>query len=489
MNTAGNQNFHKVVIIGAGPGGLCMAIKLLQAGIDDFAILEKASGLGGTWYNNIFPGLCCDVPSHLYSFSFEPKRDWTQPYPAQPEILEYLQGVAAKYKIEPYIQFDTRVTEARWSDETSSWTLATDRGEIRARVVVSAMGMFNNLKLPDIPGLDGFAGSLFHTSRWDRDHDLTGRTVAVIGAAATAVQMAPEVAKLAKRLYLFQRSASWVLPKENDPFSEEQIAHFVDDPDAARIERETIYQRIDGGLLFSDPEMRRAAEQAGLANLAQVEDPEVRRKLTPSVPWGCHRPLSTNDWFPMFNRPNVELVTEPIANITHDAIVCADGKSRRVDTIVAATGFDVTRYLSAIRVTGRGGLRLEDAWNDGPEAYLGIATTGFPNIFMLYGPNTNNGSILTLLEYQVAYVIRMLEHMEREGIAWMDVRRDAMDRYNELIQRELDGVEVWNVSCHNYYRTPSGRIVTQWPNTMSEYRRRTRKLDDTAYEIGIAQGL
>jgi len=230
--------------------------------------------------------------------------------------------------------------------------------------------------------------------------------------------------------------------------------------------------------------MRRQCEAAGRQALATVEDPDVRARLTPTVPWGCHRPLWSNKYYPMFNRANVELVTDPIERITADTIVTADGKARPVDTIIAATGFDVGRFLSAIEVTGRRGQRLADAWEDGAEAYLGITTTGFPNAFMLYGPNTNNGSILTMLEYQADYIVRQVVRMESEGLAWMDVRRDAMATYNERVQRELSEVEVWQAACHNYYRSPSGRIVTQWPNRMAEYQRRTFEPDGDAYETG-----
>jgi cation diffusion facilitator CzcD-associated flavoprotein CzcO len=296
--------------------------------------------------------------------------------------------------------------------------------------------------------------------------------------------MAPELAKDVAQLYVYQRSPTWVLPRDNDPFTDEELARFAHEPDAALAERERIFNEIDPHIAFSSREVCELAEAAGLQNLSAVEDPAVRKELTPRVPWGCHRPLFSNAWFPMFNRSNVELVIEPINRITEDSIVSGAGNVRRVDIIVAATGFHATCFLSAIDVTGRGGLRLEAAWADGPEAYLGIATRGFPNLFMLYGPNTNNGSIITLLEFQVEYVMRQLARMDAEGIQWMEVRGDVMRRYNEQLQRELDSVEVWQASCHNYYRAASGRIVTQWPSTMSEYRRRTSRPDADAYAVG-----
>jgi cation diffusion facilitator CzcD-associated flavoprotein CzcO len=475
---------RRIAIIGAGPGGLCMAIQLKRAGIQDFVILEEASGLGGTWYHNRYPGLCCDIPSYLYSFSFEPKRDWSRPYPPQAEILAYLEDVAAKYEVVPHIRFDAKVEAARWNEETRTWHVSSARGELVARVLISAVGMLNLPKWPDVPGLEGFGGKLLHSARWDRDLDLSGRALAVIGSAATAVQMAPELAREVAQLYLYQRSPTWVLPRENDPFSAEELARFARDPDAARAERQKIFDEIDPHITFSNRQVCELSEAAGLENLSVVADPELREKLRPRVPWGCQRPLFSNTWFPMFNRSNVELIVEPIERITRDSVVSGDGDARRVDVIVAATGFHANRFLSAIDVTGRGGLRLGDAWADGPEAYLGIATRGFPNLFMLYGPNTNNGSIITMLEFQVGYVVRQLARMDAEGIEWMEVRGDVMQRYNEQLQRELDSVEVWQASCHNYYRAASGRIVTQWPNTMSEYRRRASRPDPDAYEVG-----
>ena len=476
------RNAPRIVIMGAGPGGMCTAIKLLEAGIDDFIILERSSGVGGTWYNNTYPGLECDVRSHLYSFSFVPKRDWTRPYPSQPEILAYLETVAEKYRLLPYVRLGTEVRSARWDEQAMTWRLATNRGSFHAPLLVSAIGMFNVIRWPDIPGLRDFGGTLFHSSRWDHRHDLSGRSVAVIGSAASAIQLTPEIAPLVGRLFLFQRSASWVLPKANAPFTQEEIDRFVNDPSAARIERAKIFAEVEGGLTFADPGMRRQCEVAGMQALSAVRDPDVRARLTPKVPWGCHRPLATNDFYPMFNRPNVELITQPIERITVDSVVTADRVTRRVDTIIAATGFEAGRFLSAIEVTGRGGKRLEDAWAGGAEAYLGITTSGFPNVFMLYGPNTNNGSILTMLEYQADYIVRQIVRMIAKGIAGIDVRREAMDRYNAQVQRELSEVEVWQVACHNYYRGPSGRIVTQWPNPMEEYRRRTLVSDADAYE-------
>jgi cation diffusion facilitator CzcD-associated flavoprotein CzcO len=471
-----------VIVIGAGPGGLCTGIRLLEAGIRDFVILEKAPGVGGTWWHNRYPGAECDVPSHLYSFSFERKLDWRKPFATQPEIQAYLEHCAHEYGLEPHLQLATEVRRACWEDAASRWRVETTTGQVlHARVLVSAIGMFNEPWRPDLPGLGDFAGACFHSARWDHGHDPSGERIAVVGSAASATQLVPEVAKRAGRLHVFQRTANWVLPKEDEPFDDETLRRFRQDPDVLPAMRDAIFRDLENLITFDDAERIAKTGHVLRKALAIVEDPEVRRKLTPTHPYGCKRPLLSNDYYPTFNRPNVELVTEPIARVLPNGIETVDGTLRTVDAIVLATGFRTTRYLSAIEVTGRGGVQLDDAWSDGAHAYLGITTSGFPNLFMLYGPNTNNGSILFMLECQVDYVMRRIEQMESEDLAWIDVRREVMDAYNEALQRDLDAVEVWNASCSGYYRAPSGRIVTQWPHAMSEYRSRTRRDDADAY--------
>jgi cation diffusion facilitator CzcD-associated flavoprotein CzcO len=474
----------RIAIIGAGPGGLCMGIKLKEAGFDDFVLLEKGRGVGGTWCHNRYPGCACDIPSALYSFSFEVKRDWSRPYAPQPEILEYMEGLAEKYGMLPHVRFGCEVEAAKWDDERSRWTLALTNGDtVEADVVVSALGMFNDLVYPDIEGLDSFAGNAFHSARWDWDHDLTGRSVGVIGSAASAVQFVPQIVKQAGQVHLFQRTANWVLPKEDDPYTPEQIEHFRTDPDAAAAVRQEIFDQVDGGMTFSDPAALVELEKVGLAVLDQVEDPDVRAKLRPTHPWGCKRPLYSNDYYPSFNRPNLELVTEAIERIEPEGVVTADGKLRRVDTLILATGFAANRYLSCIQVTGRNGQRIEQAWNDGARAYLGVTTAGFPNLFMLYGPNTNNGSILTMIEYQADHALTQIQRIANERLAWLDVRPEPMERYNEELQKAIEGVTVWTEACNGYYRSASGRVVPQRPHSTTEYQKRSRDFDAEAFEV------
>jgi len=451
---------------GAGPGGICMAIKLLEAGIDAFTIFERSPSIGGTWFHNTYPGCACDVPSALYSYSFEIKRDWSRPYATQPEILEYFEHCVEKYGLAPHICLNTGIESAHWDDERAVWHLVTEPGdEHDIDVLVSAIGMFNGLHWPSIPGVDAFTGSLFHSARWRNDHDLTGERVAVIGSAASAVQFVPEIAPKVAQLHVFQRTPNWVMPKDDVPYTAEEI------------------ERIDGAITFSDPQMVAVSQAMAANSMLVVEDPDVRAKLTPDFPHGCKRPLTSNDWYPTFNRPNVELVTDAIDRITADGVVTADGVCREVDTIIIATGFETTKYLSAIEVTGRGGRSLTNDWRDGAHAYLGVTTAGYPNLFMLYGPNTNNGSILYMIEHQVGYAMRHLERMRSEELTSIDVRPDVVGAYNAALQHDLDGVEVWQAGCNGYYRGPNGTIVTQWPHSMTEYEVRTTKPDFDAYEV------
>ncbi len=473
------------MIIGAGPGGICAAIGLRRAGYDDITLLDRASNVGGTWWHNSYPGCACDVPTHLYSFSFELNQAWSRPYATQPEILRYLDGVVDRYDLRRHLRLGTGVAGLYWDDECLVWRVLTERGEeLEADVVVSAIGMFNELQWPQIPGLDSFAGTVFHSARWRHDHDLTGRKVAVIGSAASAVQFVPEIAPRTAELHVYQRTANWVLPKDDTPFDDDALAELVANPIAVRRRRWKLWRELNLFTQFADTELLSKAERAGLRNLSVVSDPEVRAKLTPTEPYGCKRPLISNEYYPTFNLPQVELVTEPIAQVTPNAVVTDDGTAREVDTIVVATGFRVQRYLSALEVTGRGGRDLRESWAEGAHAYLGVTTPGFPNLFMLYGPNTNQGSIMFMLECQVAYLVRQVQRLDEEDLVWLDVRADVEDAYNTELQERLDRFEIWKFDCNHYYRNAFGRIVTQYPGDMADYRDRTSTPDPDAYEVG-----
>lgn len=473
----------RVAVIGAGPGGLCTGIKLLEAGIDQFTIFDPEPGVGGTWRRNTYPGAECDVPSHLYSFSFELNPGWSRPFSGQPEILPYFEGIARTYGLGPHLRLNTAVTALHWDNECQVWRVVLDTAEVLTfDAVVSGVGMFGEPFWPEIPDIDRFEGTIFHSAKWDHDHDLAGERVAVIGSAASAVQFIPEIAKVTGQLHVFQRTANWVLPKDDTPYSLEQLEEFRTDPMAARRLRDKTWCVYDEIMTLTNEDMLAASEAAGRKNLAVVEDPEVRAKLTPTHPFGCKRPLASNVYYPVFNRPDVELVTDPIVEITEKSLVTADGTERVVDTIVLATGFTTTKYVSSIEVTGRKGRQLEEDWADGPEAYLGSTVPGYPNLFQLYGPNTNNGSILFMIECQVAYAVRQIRRLRDEGLATIEVKREVVDRFNEELQEEMAKIRVWQAGCPGYYRSPSGRIVTQWPWPMSEYRRRALRPDPENYD-------
>ncbi len=475
---------RRVAILGAGVAGICMGIRLKQSGRDDFVLLERNAGVGGTWHDNTYPGCECDIPSFLYCYSFEIKPEWSKPYATQPEILEYLESCVDKYDLTPHIRFGSDVRSARWSDADARWAIELASGDhVEAEVLVSGLGMFANPSWPDIEGMDAFEGTHFHSARWQHDHDLAGERVAVIGSAASAVQFVPKIVDVAAQVDLYQRTANWIAPKEDDPYTDEQRAQLRADPNIAAAFRQAIYDGIDahGALRFGEVSPDITADCLG--NIALVDDPELRAKLTPDYPWGCKRPLFSNDYYPAFNRPNLALVTDPIERVTATGVRTIDGAERPADTIVYATGFRTTDYLSSIDVRGRGGLALADAWSDGAIAYKGVTTAGFPNLFMLYGPNTNADSLIHSIEQEADYALRAIERLDREALAWIDVRPEAMAAYNEALQREIAKVEPWGQGCGDYYRAPSGRIVTQWPDTMSAFTATLAEPDADAYEV------
>ena len=472
----------RIAIIGAGPGGLCMAIKLKEAGFQDIVLFEKTQAVGGTWNHNRYPGCACDIQSELYSFSFDVHTSWSRPYAPQPEILAYLEGVASRHGILPHCRFGLEVTGASWSDAKSQWTLRLGDGSAYlADIVVSGLGMFNDLAYPKIEGLETFAGTQFHTAKYDGSHNLTGRRVAVIGSAASAIQMVPEIVKTAGHVDYYQRTANWVLPKEDDPYSEEVLRQRAADPSLVLARRNEIYDSIDTGTTFLDESRRAELEVIGRQAIEVVEDPELRKQLLPDHPWGCKRPLFSNDYYQSFNRLNLTLVTDRIERITKSGVV-AGGVLRPVDTLILATGFAANRFLSAIDVTGRAGLSIHDAWKDGAEAFLGVTSAGFPNLFQLYGPNTNNGSIITMIEFQVDHVVSLVTRIADEGLGSLEVRPAAMAEYNEELQKGIGKITIWQTSCNHYYASASGRIVTQYPHSMTTFKKALAAVGPDAYE-------
>jgi cation diffusion facilitator CzcD-associated flavoprotein CzcO len=471
-----------VAIVGAGFGGLCLAIQLVRAGRRNFTIFERGHDVGGTWRENTYPGAACDIPSHLYSFSFEPNPGWARAFAGQAEILDYLRRCVRKYGLRPHIRFGTEVRGARFDEERSRWVLDLgDAGAFEATVFVSACGQLNQPVIPNIAGRERFAGPAFHSARWRHDFVPAGKRIAVIGTGASAVQIVPELARDAATLVLFQRSAPYVIPKPDRAYRAAEKWLFGALPLVQRLNRTLKYVAHESRVIaFSYVKkamwLARKSFEKHLA--AQVPDPHLRRKLTPDYAMGCKRIMISNDYYPALGQPNVEVVTEPIERITDGGIVTADGRERPFDAIVYATGFATSAFLAPMRVVGGHGIALRDAWRGGAEAYLGVTVSGFPNFFILYGPNTNLGhnSIVYMLECQVRYVMDALATLERKGLTRLEVRPAVQARFNERLRRRLAG-SVWADGCSSWYIDGAGKNANNWPDFTFAYRRRTNKLD------------
>ncbi len=470
-----------VAVIGAGPGGIAMGVELSQRGCD-FTIFDGADGFGGTWRKNTYPGAACDVPSHFYSFSFALNPRWSKTYANQPEILAYLERVAFAHGLGDHLVAGTRVVSLRWSDTDRRWTLRTHRGATHEfDVVVSAVGMLDVPNVPEIDGANRFGGRVFHSSRWDHSTSLVGERVASIGTGASAIQYVPEIARQAEHLTVFQRTPIWVSPRFDEPFSAEQQELFERDPLLAKQIRDSALEQYELMNFAEDGQQTTDATNRAREYLRRkIADDDLRAKLTPSYPVGCKRPLLSRTWFPTFTRPNVTLETSAIVEFTARGLRTADGTEHIVDTVVYGTGFKAANYLASLDVEGRAGIRLHDAWRDGAEAYLGTTVPGYPNLFTLYGPNTNGvTSIIFVLEAQTQYVCRLLDAMQHGGFDVVEARRDVHDRYNAEIQAAMDGT-VWLANCNNYYRHPNGKVVTQFPYSGTAFARRLAdvRLDD-----------
>jgi len=470
-----------VAIVGAGFGGMAAAVALRRSGIDDLAVIEAGDGVGGTWRRNTYPGAACDIQSHLYSFSFAQNRSWSRPYARQPEILAYLEAVADAMDLRRHLMLGTRLREARWNAETAEWDLLLDRAgtttPTTVDVLVSAVGLFGAPKLPDIAGLADFGGPIMHTAQWDSSVQLRGRKVAVIGTGASAVQVVPELAKIAGSVTVFQRTPPWMVPKDDRPYSAAELARFRRNPLAVRRSRWQIwkFQHDFTANRGDDPMMETRTRVASGFLDRTVADEELRRVLTPDYPFRCKRVLLGDDYYRALQRDNVRLVSEPIATVSEGSVTTTSGTVVDAEVIVLATGFETAEYLAGIEVIGTGGRRLHEVWGDDPSAYLGAAVSGFPNFFMLYGPNTNQGgnSIVYILEAGARLVADAVGRIARRGGS-IEVRPEAEERYNEQLSAELEKT-IWT-RCDSYYRSPSGRIVTQWPHTELDYARRTRRL-------------
>ncbi|HEX9836324.1 MAG TPA: NAD(P)/FAD-dependent oxidoreductase [Alphaproteobacteria bacterium] len=480
-NGAQQSKAPAIAIMGCGFAGIGLAIALKKAGIDGFTIYERASEPGGVWRDNHYPGAACDVPSRLYAYSFEPEYPWSAPYAPQPDILAYIRHCVAEYALAPHIRFDTNVAQAAFDEGSRRWRLETADGvRFDADILVSAVGLFNRPTYPDLAGRARFAGAQFHSADWHYDFDFAGKSVAVIGTGASAVQFVPEIAKIVERLYLFQRTPQYVLPRlarNTDMEAGSPLAH--------RIERLRIFWEFEWGTRRRrSAKLTAEGQQAFLGYLeAQVADPVLRAKLTPDYRLGCKRVLFSNDWYPTLRRANVEVVDSPIDALTERGVRTGDGRERRVDAVIYGTGFAPANFLSGLRIAGLGGRDLAHAWRGGAEAYLGIAVSGFPNFFMMYGPNTNTAvSIIFMLESQARYIVSAIRRLARSGGA-MNLRADVQHRFNAEVQRRIGRTVVADANCDTYFRAPSGKITTQWPGHLLEYKFRTSRVRARDYEF------
>lgn len=464
-SAAGDVRIVDAAIIGSGFGGLCAAIKLRAAGEDDFLIFERASSVGGTWRDNHYPGCACDVPSVLYSLSFEQNADWSRKFPSQEELYAYLKRVAEKYDLLPRIRFEHEVREAAYDPASGLWRLETSQGAYRARTLISATGGLSEPAFPDIPGRETFAGPAFHSAQWDHDHALAGKRVAVIGSGASAVQIVPEVAQDAERLLVFQRTPHWVAPRRDRAIRSWEKAL-----------RRTPLKWVFRGLTYGVSELTalgmvryrwvmKLLRWALTRHLRRVvPDTEFRARVTPDFLPGCKRILLSDDWYPALQRENVTLITGAIAGIEPGGLRMADGALHEVDVIVYATGFHATGNPSTRRIRGRDGRSLAETWTDGEEAYLGTLVHGFPNLFLITGPNTGIGhtSLVFMIEAQVHYIVACLRLLRREGFACLEVCAEAQARFNEALQQRMQRT-VWASGCKSWYQHPSGKITTLWP--------------------------
>jgi cation diffusion facilitator CzcD-associated flavoprotein CzcO len=484
----------EIGIVGTGFAGLGMAIRLKQAGIHDFILLEKASEVGGTWRDNIYPGAACDVQSHLYSFSFAPNPNWSRQYAPQEEILQYLRDCADKYGIMPHIKFNTGIEEGRWDEQAGAWRGRTVHGDtFEARIVVTGCGAFNRPVLPDIPGLDRFQGELLHTATWKRGLTLEGKRVAVIGTGASAIQVVPPLAKIASKLTLFQRTPAWIMPKPDPAYTPVQKRRFARQPLAQKLERAKIYAQNE---LFAtgfvvDPRLMRQGEKFARSYLEKkVRDPALRAKLTPDYTLGCKRVLFSSDYYPALCRDNVEVVSDRIAEIRAHSVLTRDGREHELDALVCATGFQVSENVSPFTIYGKDGRTLNEAWIDGAEAYKGTTVKGYPNAFIILGPNTGLGhsSVVLMIEAQISYALQGIQLIRARRLKSLEVRAEVQDRYNAWLQGRMNRTVWQRGGCASYYRTATGKNTTLWPGFTFEFMHQTRRFDPADFVL-IEQAL
>jgi cation diffusion facilitator CzcD-associated flavoprotein CzcO len=483
-----------VIIVGSGFAGLGAAIRLSKDGRDDYLVIERGSEVGGTWRDNTYPGAACDVPSHLYSYSFELNPKWSRSFSPQSEIQDYLRSVAAKYNVGDKHLFETEVTLAQWDTDEQRWLVDTTSGNFSADVLVGAVGALCEPALPDIKGIENFQGELFHSARWNHDADLKGKRVAIIGTGASAIQIGPAIADEVGHLDVYQRTAPWVMPRHDRSYSKVESLAYQHVPFLQRAAREAIYWGREAFVLgFAyEPKILQVAQRMAEKNIAKgIKDPELRAAVTPNWQIGCKRILISNTWYPMLAQENVDLVTDGIVEVRENAIVTADGTVREVDAIVVATGFHVTDSPTYQRIIGKDGRSLASVWDEyGQQAYKGAAVAGFPNLLFVVGPNTGLGhsSMVYMIESHLNYLSSALEAMDKHNLKTFEVRRDVQRKYNENIQKHMART-IWKTGgCASWYLDKHGNNTTLWPSFTFAFRRITRHFDVHAYDTTRAAG-
>ncbi|MGW5303850.1 flavin-containing monooxygenase [Streptomyces griseoluteus] len=479
----------RVAVIGSGFGGLGAAVRLRREGITDFVVLERAGSVGGTWRDNSYPGCACDVPSHLYSFSFAPNPDWPRTFSGQEHIRAYLERVADDFGLRPHLRFDSEVKLMTWDEDELRWHIETASGSLTADVVVSATGPLSDPKIPDIPGLDSFPGRVFHSARWDHDFDLRGKRVAVVGTGASAIQIVPSIQPEVGRLTVFQRTPPWVMPRMDRAIGTAERKLHQALPFTARLRRGLLWgiRELQVQAFTKHPDELGLVEQLAKRNMARaIKDPALRAKLTPDYRIGCKRILLSSAYYPALAQPNVDVVAAGVTEIRGSTVVAADGTEAEADAIVFGTGFHVTDMPIAERVVGVGGVTLAEAWKGGMEALRGGSAAGFPNWLSVIGPNTGlgNSSMILMIESQLNYLADYMRQLDTlGGRTALDARPAAVGRWNRRVQERMKRT-VWNTGgCTSWYLDASGRNTTVWPGTTSEFRQATRRVDLTEYEV------
>ena len=492
-NTAQSQKKYKVAIIGAGFGGLATAIQLLKHHIHDFVILEKAQDVGGTWRENQYPGAACDVQSHMYSLSYAPKTDWSKRYAEAPEIFQYIQDLIQKFELKRFIQFNKKVTTTRYDEATCHWHIETACGDhIEAQFLIFASGPLHVPQIPNIKVIEKFKGEVFHSSAWNHDYDLTGKNIASIGTGGSAIQYIPEIAPFAKKLYVFQRTAAWVIPRDERAYHNLDKKLFAKYNWYRTLHRARLYWSNESRVVpIVKPQMMKAGQKlAELFIKYQVKDKAIAQKLTPDYTMGCKRILVSNKYFPTFNRSNVELVTEGIQEITENSIITKDGTSRPIDCLIYGTGFitDPRIYLKSFECYGENGIELKQAWKDGAESYYGISTKGFPNLFQLLGPNTvlGHNSVIFMIESQVNYILQLIQTTDRTHAHGIVVKDHIQDAFNAEIQKQFAGT-VWQSGCVSWYQQDGGKNFALWPSYTWKYWLKTKTANPADYRFLSAQ--